>query len=319
MGEFHDRFTASRLFGAPPGYVGYEEGGQLTEKVRRKPFSVVLFDEIEKAHKEIYNTLLQVLEDGRLTDAQGRVVDFKNTVLIFTSNLGTQDISKAVGMGFSGVGEQDADGQYERMKGKVNDELKKHFRPEFLNRIDEIVVFKQLSRDEIVQMVDLMLDRVSVQLTEKHITMEVSDQAKNLLAKRGFDPVLGARPLRRTIQREIEDQLSEKILYGQIGMGETVVVDVEGWDGESEGTDAKFTFVTKATEGESVPDELDGLEAMGAADGTIGSGAGDVIDAAEAAVEEVRPPRASRVTPTRRTRKWASSSASAPSSARIPG
>ncbi|HIW67802.1 MAG TPA: ATP-dependent Clp protease ATP-binding subunit [Candidatus Dietzia merdigallinarum] len=286
MGEFHDRFTASRLFGAPPGYVGYEEGGQLTEKVRRKPFSVVLFDEIEKAHKEIYNTLLQVLEDGRLTDAQGRVVDFKNTVLIFTSNLGTQDISKAVGMGFSGVGEQDADGQYDRMKGKVNDELKKHFRPEFLNRIDEIVVFKQLSRDEIVQMVDLMLDRVSVQLTEKHITMEVSDQAKNLLAKRGFDPVLGARPLRRTIQREIEDQLSEKILYGQIGMGETVVVDVEGWDGESEGTDAKFTFVTKATEGESVPDELDGLEAMGAADGTIGSGAGDVIDAAEAAVEE---------------------------------
>ena len=286
MGEFHDRFTASRLFGAPPGYVGYEEGGQLTEKVRRKPFSVVLFDEIEKAHKEIYNTLLQVLEDGRLTDAQGRVVDFKNTVLIFTSNLGTQDISKAVGMGFSGVGEQDADGQYDRMKGKVNDELKKHFRPEFLNRIDEIVVFKQLSRDEIVQMVDLMLDRVSVQLTEKHITMEVSDQAKNLLAKRGFDPVLGARPLRRTIQCEIEDQLSEKILYGQIGMGETVVVDVEGWDGESEGTDAKFTFVTKATEGESVPDELDGLEAMGAADGTIGSGAGDVIDAAEAAVEE---------------------------------
>ena len=147
MGEFHDRFTASRLFGAPPGYVGYEEGGQLTEKVRRKPFSVVLFDEIEKAHKEIYNTLLQVLEDGRLTDGQGRVVDFKNTVLIFTSNLGTQDISKAVGMGFSSVGETDAEGQYERMKQKVNDELKKHFRPEFLNRIDDIVVFHQLTQD----------------------------------------------------------------------------------------------------------------------------------------------------------------------------
>ena len=146
MGEFHDRFTASRLFGAPPGYVGYEEGGQLTEKVRRKPFSVVLFDEIEKAHKEIYNTLLQVLEDGRLTDGQGRVVDFKNTVLIFTSNLGTQDISKAVGLGFSGSASQDADGQYERMKNKVNDELKKHFRPEFLNRIDEIVVFHQLTQ-----------------------------------------------------------------------------------------------------------------------------------------------------------------------------
>ncbi|MBP2331630.1 ATP-dependent Clp protease ATP-binding subunit [Corynebacterium freneyi] len=286
MGEFHDRFTASRLFGAPPGYVGYEEGGQLTEKVRRKPFSVVLFDEIEKAHKEIYNTLLQVLEDGRLTDAQGRVVDFKNTVLIFTSNLGTQDISKAVGMGFSGVGEQDADGQYERMKGKVHDELKKHFRPEFLNRIDEIVVFKQLSREEIVEMVDLMLARVSEQLKEKRITMEVTDKAKNLLAKRGFDPVLGARPLRRTIQREIEDQLSEKILYGQIGMGETVRVDVDGWDGESEGTDATFTFTTTSTDGADVPDELDGLEAMGNAEGTIDSGAGDVIDAAEAAIEE---------------------------------
>ena len=154
MGEFHDRFTASRLFGAPPGYVGYEEGGQLTEKVRRKPFSVVLFDEIEKAHKEIYNTLLQVLEDGRLTDGQGRIVDFKNTVLIFTSNLGTQDISKAVGMGFSAVGEHDADGQYERMKNKVNDELKKHFRPEFLNRIDDIVVFHQLTKEQIVEMVD---------------------------------------------------------------------------------------------------------------------------------------------------------------------
>ncbi|QQU96989.1 ATP-dependent Clp protease ATP-binding subunit [Corynebacterium amycolatum] len=250
MGEFHDRFTASRLFGAPPGYVGYEEGGQLTEKVRRKPFSVVLFDEIEKAHKEIYNTLLQVLEDGRLTDSQGRVVDFKNTVLIFTSNLGTSDISKAVGMGFSGVGEADEDGKYERMKDKVHDELKKHFRPEFLNRIDEIVVFKQLSQAEIVQMVDLMLARVSDQLGEKCITMEISDRAKNLLAKRGFDPVLGARPLRRTIQREIEDQLSEKILYGEVGLGETVFIDVEGWDGESKDVDkAKFTFTNKGKAG----------------------------------------------------------------------
>ena len=250
MGEFHDRFTASRLFGAPPGYVGYEEGGQLTEKVRRKPFSVVLFDEIEKAHKEIYNTLLQVLEDGRLTDSQGRVVDFKNTVLIFTSNLGTSDISKAVGMGFSSVGEADEDGKYERMKDKVHDELKKHFRPEFLNRIDEIVVFKQLSQAEIVQMVDLMLARVSDQLGEKRITMEISDRAKNLLAKRGFDPVLGARPLRRTIQREIEDQLSEKILYGEVGLGETVFIDVEGWDGESKDVDkAKFTFTNKGKAG----------------------------------------------------------------------
>jgi ATP-dependent Clp protease ATP-binding subunit ClpC len=243
MGEFHDRFTASRLFGAPPGYVGYEEGGQLTEKVRRKPFSVVLFDEIEKAHSEIYNTLLQVLEDGRLTDGQGRMVDFKNTVLIFTSNLGTKDISKAVGMGFSGIGEQDAEGQYERMKQKVNDELKKHFRPEFLNRIDEIVVFHQLTQEQIVQMVDLMVGRVRTALKAKDMDIEVTEKAKNLLAKRGFDPVLGARPLRRTIQREIEDTLSEKILFGEVAAGELVTVDVEGWDGESDRTeDAKLTF-----------------------------------------------------------------------------
>ena len=211
MGEFHDRFTASRLFGAPPGYVGYEEGGQLTEKVRRKPFSVVLFDEIEKAHKEIYNTLLQVLEDGRLTDGQGRIVDFKNTVLIFTSNLGTQDISKAVGLGFSGSSENDSDAQYERMKNKVNDELKKHFRPEFLNRIDEIVVFHQLTQEQIVEMVELLIGRVEKQLSERDMGIELTQKAKDLLAKRGFDPVLGARPLRRTIQREIEDQLSEKL------------------------------------------------------------------------------------------------------------
>ncbi|HCJ68600.1 ATP-dependent Clp protease ATP-binding subunit [Corynebacterium casei] len=243
MGEFHDRFTASRLFGAPPGYVGYEEGGQLTEKVRRKPFSVVLFDEIEKAHKEIYNTLLQVLEDGRLTDGQGRVVDFKNTVLIFTSNLGTQDISKAVGLGFTSANETDSDAQYDRMKNKVNDELKKHFRPEFLNRIDEIVVFHQLTRDEIVQMVELLIGRVEVQLAERDMGIELTQKARDLLAKRGFDPVLGARPLRRTIQREIEDQLSEKILYGEIGAGEIISVDVEGWDGEAkDNSKATFTF-----------------------------------------------------------------------------
>ncbi|WP_328390222.1 ATP-dependent Clp protease ATP-binding subunit [Nocardia sp. NBC_00416] len=244
MGEFHDRFTASRLFGAPPGYVGYEEGGQLTEKVRRKPFSVVLFDEIEKAHQEIYNTLLQVLEDGRLTDGQGRTVDFKNTVLIFTSNLGTSDISKAVGLGFT---QSNAEGSnYERMKLKVNDELKKHFRPEFLNRIDDVIVFHQLTTDQIVEMVDLMINRVGVQLKNKDMAMELTDTAKSLLAKRGFDPVLGARPLRRTIQREIEDQLSEKILFGEIGAGQVVMVDVENWDGEGSGEDAKFTFTPKA-------------------------------------------------------------------------
>ena len=254
MGEFHDRFTASRLFGAPPGYVGYEEGGQLTEKVRRKPFSVVLFDEIEKAHKEIYNTLLQVLEEGHVTDGQGRNVDFKNTVLIFTSNLGTSDISKPVGLGFTGDTAADSEAQYERMKGKVHDELKKHFRPEFLNRIDEIVVFKQLSQDEIVKMVDLLIGRVGKNLAAQDMGIELTDNAKNLLAVRGFDPVLGARPLRRTIQREVEDILSEKILFGEIGAGEIITVDVEGWDGDVEAArkergkaapDAKFTFTPR--------------------------------------------------------------------------
>ncbi|MGH3684008.1 MAG: ATP-dependent Clp protease ATP-binding subunit, partial [Pseudonocardiaceae bacterium] len=170
MGEFHDRYTASRLFGAPPGYVGYEEGGQLTEKVRRKPFSVVLFDEIEKAHQEVYNTLLQVLEDGRLTDGQGRTVDFKNTVIIFTTNLGTADISKAVGLGFSA--NNDESSNYERMKSKVNDEVKKHFRPEFLNRIDDTIVFHQLTEEEIITMVDLMISRVEVQLRNKDMELE---------------------------------------------------------------------------------------------------------------------------------------------------
>ena len=290
MGEFHDRFTASRLFGAPPGYVGYEEGGQLTEKVRRKPFSVVLFDEIEKAHKEIYNTLLQVLEDGRLTDGQGRIVDFKNTVLIFTSNLGTQDISKAVGMGFSAVGEHDADGQYERMKNKVNDELKKHFRPEFLNRIDDIVVFHQLTKEQIVEMVDLLVSRVEKALAAKDMGIELTEQAKNLLAARGFDPVLGARPLRRTIQREIEDVLSEKILFGEVGAGEIVTVDVDGWDGDAKHNDkATFVFTPRP---KPLPEELElqatapaAVEAkpVGASDSAAGTSTSDSVTPRHAA------------------------------------
>ena len=288
--QIHDRFAASRLFGAPPGYVGYEEGGQLTEKVRRKPFSVVLFDEIEKAHKEIYNTLLQVLEDGRLTDGQGRIVDFKNTVLIFTSNLGTQDISKAVGMGFSAVGEHDADGQYERMKNKVNDELKKHFRPEFLNRIDDIVVFHQLTKEQIVEMVDLLVGRVEKALAAKDMGIELTEQAKNLLAARGFDPVLGARPLRRTIQREIEDVLSEKILFGEVGAGEIVTVDVEGWDGDAKHNDkATFVFTPRP---KPLPEELElqstapaAVEAkpVGASDSAAGTSTSDSVTPRHAA------------------------------------
>src|SRR6195256_386933 len=260
MGEFHDRYTASRLFGAPPGYVGYEEGGQLTEKVRRKPFSVVLFDEIEKAHQEIYNTLLQVLEDGRLTDGQGRTVDFKNTVLIFTSNLGTSDISKAVGLGFTQGG---GDNNYERMKQKVNDELKKHFRPEFLNRIDDIIVFHQLTRDEIIRMVDLMIGRVEKQLKGKDMAMDLTDKAKSLLAKRGFDPVLGARPLRRTIQREIEDALSEKILFDEVRPGQLITVDVDNWDGEGAGEDAAFTFTGSKKPAKPAEPELEKAGAAG--------------------------------------------------------
>ena len=235
MSEYSERHTASRLFGAPPGYVGYDEGGQLTEKVRRRPFSVVLFDEIEKAHPDIFNSLLQVLEDGRLTDSQGRAVDFKNTVIIMTTNLGTKDISKGAGIGFANSSDELSN--YERMKQKVGDELKSHFRPEFLNRIDDIVVFHQLHKDEIIQIVDLMIASLDERLKAKDMGIELTQAAKDLLAARGYDPLLGARPLRRTIQREIEDSLSERILFSELKAGEIIVVDVEG-----EGADAKFTF-----------------------------------------------------------------------------
>ena len=235
MSEYSERHTASRLFGSPPGFVGYEEGGQLTEKVRRRPFSVVLFDEIEKAHPDIFNSLLQVLEDGRLTDAQGRTVDFKNTVIIMTTNLGTRDISKSLGLGFINAGDELTN--YERMKGKVSEELKSHFRPEFLNRIDDIIVFHQLTQEQIIEIVDLMVKNLDDRLRNKDMGIELTPAAKDLLAKRGYDPLLGARPLRRTIQREIEDALSERILFSELKPGEIVLVDVEG-----EGETATFTF-----------------------------------------------------------------------------
>ncbi|WP_432482429.1 ATP-dependent Clp protease ATP-binding subunit [Kineococcus esterisolvens] len=245
MSEFSEKHTVSRLFGSPPGYVGYEEGGQLTEKVRRKPFSVVLFDEVEKAHPDIFNSLLQILEDGRLTDSQGRVVDFKNTVIIMTTNLGTRDISKGVGTGFA-AGSQTTQTNYDRMKSKVNEELKQHFRPEFLNRVDDIVVFPQLTQDEIIQIVDLFLARLDERLKDKDMGIELTPSAKVLLATKGYDPVLGARPLRRTIQRDIEDVLSEKILFGDLRAGQIVSVDTEG-----EGSEQKFTF--EGTTKEDVP------------------------------------------------------------------
>jgi ATP-dependent Clp protease ATP-binding subunit ClpC len=203
--------------------VGYEEGGQLTEAVRRKPFAVVLFDEVEKAHPDVFNALLQILEDGRLTDAQGRTVDFKNTVLIMTSNLGTADLRKA-SMGFAKSTEAVS---YERMKAKVQEALKAHFRPEFLNRIDEVIVFHELQLDEVVQIVDLMIKRVAEQLEAQGIGLELTRAAKELVARKGYEPALGARPLRRAIQQLVEDPLSEKILWKEFRVGETVVVDVE--------------------------------------------------------------------------------------------
>ena len=225
MSEYQEKHTVSRLFGAPPGYVGYDEGGQLTEKVRRKPFSVVLFDEIEKAHQDLFNSLLQILEEGRLTDSQGRVVDFKNTIIIMTTNLGTKDIAKGVQTGFQF--DQDMQGSYERMKVRVREELKNHFRPEFLNRVDEMIVFPQLERKEIVQIVDLMIGKLDKRLQDKGMSLALSGKAKELLADRGYDPVLGARPLRRAIQRDIEDVLSEKLLFGEFHEGQTIVVDVD--------------------------------------------------------------------------------------------
>jgi ATP-dependent Clp protease ATP-binding subunit ClpC len=223
MSEYMEKHSVSRLIGAPPGYIGYEEGGQLTEAVRRKPFSVVLFDEVEKAHADVFNTLLQILEDGRLTDAQGRSVDFKNTVLIMTSNLGTADLRKS-SLGFAKSSEAIT---YERMKTKVNEALKAHFRPEFLNRIDEVVVFHELSKVEVVEIVDLMIQRVTTQLELQGLSLVLTPPAKQLLADRGYDPQLGARPLRRAIQQLIEDPLSERILWKEFRVGETIVVDVE--------------------------------------------------------------------------------------------
>ncbi len=235
MSEFSEKHTASRLFGAPPGYVGYDEGGQLTEKVRRKPFSVVLFDEVEKAHPDIFNSLLQILEEGRLTDSQGRKVDFKNTVIIMTTNLGTRDINKGVLTGFQTADNSTHD--YGRMKSKVAEELKQHFRPEFLNRVDDTIVFPPLTKSEIARIVDLMIAKLAKRMEAQDMRLQLTDEARELLADVGFDPVLGARPLRRAIQREIEDALSERILFGELQPGQVVTVGVTG-----EGKDRKFTF-----------------------------------------------------------------------------
>ncbi|MED1954852.1 ATP-dependent Clp protease ATP-binding subunit [Brevibacillus centrosporus] len=226
MSEYMEKHSTARLVGAPPGYVGYDEGGQLTEKVRRKPYSVILLDEIEKAHPDVFNILLQVLDDGRLTDSKGRTVDFRNTVVIMTSNVGASMIKKNTTLGFT---TGDTERKYQDMKDKVMDELKKSFRPEFLNRIDEVIVFHSLEQEHIEQIVSLMTDELRKRLKEQSIDFQLTEDAKKVLAKEGFDPAYGARPLRRAIQRHIEDRLSEELLKGNISKGDTVNIDsVEG-------------------------------------------------------------------------------------------
>jgi ATP-dependent Clp protease ATP-binding subunit ClpC len=250
MSEYMEKHTVSRLIGSPPGYVGYEEGGQLTEAVRRKPFSVILFDEIEKAHPDVFNTLLQILEDGRLTDSQGHQVDFKNTIIIMTSNLGTRDIQKGPGIGFAA--RPDEKMTYEKMKDRVMDELKKSFRPEFLNRIDEVIVFHSLTQADVKQIVDLLMKRVTEQLKAKDLEIELTDAAKDVLAEKGFDPSLGARPLRRTIQRLVEDPLSEKLLWKEFRAGQTIIVDAR---------DGEIVF-----EGAGVPPDVPPVELAGSSE-----------------------------------------------------
>jgi ATP-dependent Clp protease ATP-binding subunit ClpC len=224
MSEYMEKHSTSRLVGSPPGYVGYEEGGQLTEKVRRKPYSVILLDEIEKAHPDVFNILLQVLEDGRLTDSKGRTVDFRNTVLIMTSNVGAEALKRNKYVGFN---IQDGEQNYKDMKGKVMEELKKAFRPEFLNRIDEIIVFHALERKHLEEIVTLLSDQLVKRLKEQHISLELTEAAKGKISVEGYDPEYGARPLRRAIQKHIEDRLSEELLRGTVLTGQHVIIDVD--------------------------------------------------------------------------------------------
>jgi ATP-dependent Clp protease ATP-binding subunit ClpC len=226
MSEYMERFSTSRLIGAPPGYIGYDDSGQLTEKVRRRPFSVILLDEIEKAHPEVFNLLLQIFEDGRLTDSYGRIVDFKNTILIMTSNIGARQIGLHIPLGFSKSGDEAV--SYDKMKETVLGELKRVFNPELLNRLDEVIVFHQLSKDDLRKIVDLMLDRLQHQLSERKISLAVDQNAKDFLIDRGYDPTFGARPLRRAIQRYVEDPLAEEVLKGRFPEGGTLRIKLEG-------------------------------------------------------------------------------------------
>jgi len=224
MSEYMEKHTVSKMIGSPPGYVGYEEGGQLTDKIRRRPYSVILFDEIEKAHPEVFNMLLQILEDGRLTDAKGRTASFKNSILIMTSNIGSEYIAKMSSLGF--LGEKEG-AEKQSLKEKVRASLKESFKPEFLNRVDEITIFNYLGKSEIKKIVDLELNKVAARLANKKIKIKVSEKAKQVLAEQGFDPNLGARPLKRVIQRKVLDPLALKIVTGLVNEGEELVVDTE--------------------------------------------------------------------------------------------
>jgi ATP-dependent Clp protease ATP-binding subunit ClpC len=225
MSEYMEPHSVSRLFGSPPGYVGYDEGGQLTEQVRRRPYAVILFDEIEKAHPEVFNALLQIMDDGRLTDSQGRTVDFKNTVVIMTSNVGSADLRRAARIGFV-LGAEDS--AQDEMRSKAMEGLKRAFRPEFLNRIDQIVVFDSLGKEHLRQIVDLLLERVAERLEEQGIAIEVGTDVRDFLMEEGYDEAFGARPLRRAIQTHVDDALADAILSGQIGEGQTARLSMAG-------------------------------------------------------------------------------------------
>jgi ATP-dependent Clp protease ATP-binding subunit ClpC len=240
MSEYMEKHAVSRLVGSPPGYVGYDEGGQLTEAVRRKPYSVLLLDEIEKAHPDVFNILLQILEDGRLTDSQGRTVDFRHAIVIMTSNIGASEIARNTPLGFS-VGDEDHGMTYDDMKNRVMGELKKVFRPEFLNRIDEVIVFHKLQKDEIKQIVDLLLRRIRQSLAERELQLELSEGAEDFLVEKGWDPSMGARPLRRAIQRYIEDPLADFVLRAELVAGATVLVEPAAEEDENQ--DVKLSII----------------------------------------------------------------------------
>jgi ATP-dependent Clp protease ATP-binding subunit ClpC len=224
MSEYGERHTTSRLIGAPPGYVGFEEGGQLTEAVRRRPYQVILFDEIEKAHPDVWNTLLQILDDGRLTDGQGRTCDFRNAVIIMTSNVGTQYIQGTGAIGFRTVDENKS--QHERTRKEVDGELRKTFRPEFLNRVDEVILFRPLSQEELFDIVDLEMSKVDQRMKEHGVSLELTVEARQWLAEEGYEPAFGARPLKRVIQRSVENPLSKRLISGEYAAGDTILVDL---------------------------------------------------------------------------------------------